>query len=122
MFSQKDIDDLKGKIYETKDKITQLGRLICRSENEIDEIMDKQEYLENSSRRNNVKILGIPEKDQKTCDKCQLSSHASCNGIGKSKYEELMEEDDDVPWYCIPFLVFKSALLVYYLKRNFVTY
>ena len=27
--------------------------------------MDKQEYVENSSRHNNVKILGIPEKDQK---------------------------------------------------------
>ena len=37
----------------------------ARSENEIDEIMDKQEYLENSSRRNNVKTLGIPEKNQK---------------------------------------------------------
>ena len=43
------------------------------------------------------------------CDKCQLWSHAFCNGISKSEYGELMEEDDDVPWYCIPRLVLKSA-------------
>ena len=65
MFSQKDIDDLKGKIYETEDKLHNLEESFARSKNEIDEIMDKQEYLGNSSRRNNVKILGIAEKDQK---------------------------------------------------------
>ena len=43
------------------------------------------------------------------CDKCQLWSHASCNGISKSEYGELVEEDDDVPWYCMPCLVLKSA-------------
>ena len=31
------------------------------------------------------------------CDKCDLWSHASCNGISKSEYMKLMEEDDDVP-------------------------
>ena len=31
----------------------------------IDELYDQQEYLENHSIRNNVKILGIPEKDSK---------------------------------------------------------
>ena len=31
----------------------------------IDELYDHQEYLEDHSRRNNVKTLGIPEKDPK---------------------------------------------------------
>ena len=29
----------------------------------LDEIEDKQEYLENHSRRNNIKLLGVPEED-----------------------------------------------------------
>ena len=36
-----------------------------RNEN-LDEIEDKQEYLENHSRRNNVKLLGVPEDDDDT--------------------------------------------------------
>ena len=35
-FSQKDIDDFKGKIYETEDKLHSLEDLLARSENEID--------------------------------------------------------------------------------------
>ena len=66
MSSQKTLMiDFKGKIYKTEDKLHGLEDSLARSETEIDEIMDKQEYLENSSRRNNVKILGIPEKSQK---------------------------------------------------------
>ena len=50
-------------------------------------------------------------KNQKAikCDKCDLWSHASCNGISKSEYMKLMEEDDDVPWYCIPCLILENA-------------
>ena len=40
--------------------------------------MDKQEYLENSSRRNNVKILGIPEKTKKNgkeiCEESEIKA------------------------------------------------
>ena len=32
---------------------------------DIDHSLDQQEYLENQSRRNNVKVFGIPEKDAK---------------------------------------------------------
>ena len=42
-------------------------------------------------------------------DKCDLWSHASCNGISKSEYMKLMEEDDDVPWYCIPCFILENA-------------
>ena len=41
MFSQKDIDDFKGKIYETEDKLHSLEDSFARSDNEMDEIMDK---------------------------------------------------------------------------------
>ena len=50
-------------------------------------------------------------KNQKAirCSQCQLWSHVSCNGIGKSEYKKLVEEDDGVPWYCIPCLVIENS-------------
>ena len=50
-------------------------------------------------------------KNQKAiqCTKCQLWFHATCNGIGKSEYAKLMEEDDQVPWYCIPCLILANT-------------
>ena len=50
-------------------------------------------------------------KNQKAiqCSQCQLWSHASCNGIGKSEHKKLIDEDDDVPWHCIPCLVLENS-------------
>ena len=36
---------------------------IRNAQADIDHSVDQQEYLENQSRRNNVKVFGIPEKD-----------------------------------------------------------
>ena len=50
-------------------------------------------------------------KNQKAiqCSQCQLWSHASCNGMSKSEHKKLVDEDDDVPWYCIPSLVIENS-------------
>ena len=50
-------------------------------------------------------------KNQKAieCSNCHLWSYASCNGIGKSEYSKLIEEDDGVPWYCISCLILANA-------------
>ena len=50
-------------------------------------------------------------KNQKAiaCSYCEMWSHASCNGIGKSEYDGLVAEDDDVPWYCLPCLVAQNS-------------
>ena len=64
-FSQKDIDEVKSKYYEMENKINDVEDTVCRNQGGIDELYDQQEYLENHSRRNNVKILGIPKKDPK---------------------------------------------------------
>ena len=50
-------------------------------------------------------------KNQKAiqCSQCELWSHASCNGIGKSEYKKLIDEDDDVPSHCIPCLVLENS-------------
>ena len=43
-------------------------------------------------------------KNQKAiqCDQCNNWSHASCNGISRSEYESLVQEDESIPWYCLP--------------------
>ena len=50
-------------------------------------------------------------KNQKAieCSKCLMWSHASCNGIGKSEYSELMKEDDELSWYCLPCLILSNS-------------
>ena len=65
MFSQKDIDEVKTKYYEIDHKINGVKDTVYSNQGEIDELYDQQEYVENQSRRNNVKILGIPGKDPK---------------------------------------------------------
>ena len=56
---------MKEKIFQTEAKVHDLEDTLAQSENEIDLILDKQEYLENYSHHNNVKILCIQEKDRK---------------------------------------------------------
>ena len=50
-------------------------------------------------------------KNQKAieCSKCLMWSHASCNRVGKSEYSELMEKDDELPWYCLPCLILSNS-------------
>ena len=42
-------------------------------------------------------------KNQKAieCDQCNNWSHASSNGISKSEYESLVQEDQSILWYCL---------------------
>ena len=50
-------------------------------------------------------------KNQKAiaCSYCEIWSYASCNGIGKSEYDGLVAEDDDVPWYCLTCLIAQNS-------------
>ena len=60
-------DDVKMKFDVTESKIKaafiQIEGMNKDINESLDEIEDKQEYLENHSRRNNVKLLGVPEDD-----------------------------------------------------------
>ena len=64
-FSQKDIDDVKEKCFRAEERLMDVEDSIALNLTGINELHDKQEYLENHSRGNNVKIFGIPEKDPK---------------------------------------------------------
>ena len=62
-FSQKDIDDVKQKCYKIEERLMGAEDYLAETNSCVDELYDQQDYLENHSRRNNVKIMGIPEND-----------------------------------------------------------
>ena len=63
VFSQKNTDDIKEKCYQTEERIMEMEDFMASAQSELKELSDQQEYLENYSRRNNVKIFGIPEEE-----------------------------------------------------------
>ena len=52
-------------------------------------------------------------KNQKAifCDACDHWVHANCNGVKDKEYCELQEQDDDIPWFCLPCEISKNAEL-----------
>ena len=62
-FSQKDIDDVKQKCYKIEERLMDAEDSLAETNSCVDELYDHQDCLENHSRRNNVKIMGIPEND-----------------------------------------------------------
>ena len=62
-FPQKDIDDAKSNSSKIETKITKADEDISEAYGDIEYLLDGQESLENYSRRNNIKVFGIPEKD-----------------------------------------------------------
>ena len=70
-FSQRDIEELKpfaSKLEEAKDEIGQLNSDLTQQEL-------KAEYLENQSRRNNIRIKGIAKGEKKTWDEVESRAH-----------------------------------------------
>ena len=78
-FSQGEIDDVKKAVEVEKKKLEHIDDRLkyvesCTEEayqlkERFDNLESKQEYLENMSRRNDIKILGLPEsKEEKTWD------------------------------------------------------
>ena len=66
VFSQKDIDDMKEKCYKAEERLMETDDGLTEANSCIDELYDQQEQLENHSRRNNVKIMGISENGNET--------------------------------------------------------
>ena len=67
-FSQKDIEELKtiaSKLEDAKDEIDQLNSDLAQH------VELKAEYLENQSRRNNIRIKGIAEGERETWDEVE---------------------------------------------------
>ena len=61
-FSQKDIEEAKVDIKNIELKVTKVTGDIDETYKDMEDLYDSHEYLENHSRRNNIKVSGIPEK------------------------------------------------------------
>ena len=61
-FTQKDVEDLKP----VTEQMTKIGKELGEVQAQVDFHCDKMEYLENQSRRNNIRIDGIPEEPDET--------------------------------------------------------
>ena len=62
-YSQRDIDDL----MKSTDELAMIEDEFDDIQHTLDKHEDKLEYLENQSRRNNIRIDGITEVDNETC-------------------------------------------------------
>ena len=66
-FSQKDIDELKLKVFSTETKVNSQHIALEHIDSECEGISRQVDYLENQPRRNNIKILGLAEsKEERT--------------------------------------------------------
>ena len=53
------------------------------------------------------------------CDACGHLVHVNCNGVKDKEYCELQEQDDDIPWFCLPCEISKNAeLFLFGLESN----
>ena len=64
-FSQKDLRDTDIKVTNLESKVEQVRMKARDQEGFMDYVEDQMEYMENQSRRNNVKILGLREDKEK---------------------------------------------------------
>ena len=48
---------------QAEQKVNDIDDTVTSNTNDIEQLLDNQEYLESYSRRNNVKIMRIPEND-----------------------------------------------------------
>ena len=62
-FTGKDVKELQDKVAGIEKDTRKLIQESYDVNNEFDILEDKHEYLENQSRRNNVKLIGVPESD-----------------------------------------------------------
>ena len=102
-FSQGEIDDVKKDVEVEKKKLEHIEDRLkyvesCTEEayqleERFDNLELKQEYLENMSHRNNIKILGLPEsKEEKTWDDTE--------NLVKQTIKKTLKIDDEVQIEC----------------------
>ena len=70
-FSQAEIADLKSQLAIQRDEIDEKDTRIETWENITATLRTKQTYLENQSRRNNLRVNGIPENGYESRDKVE---------------------------------------------------
>ena len=70
-FTQKDVDDNNKKILEVEQKISLKSEMLDKAVEGLEDLENRNDYRENQSRRNNIKIYGIPEAPVETWNDCE---------------------------------------------------
>ena len=74
--SQKDIKDLQDKTLAIEKKIGKCSKTVNQHDEDLGDVSNQIEYLENQSRRNNLKIIGVKEsqegKQKIFCEKLEI--------------------------------------------------
>ena len=63
-FSQKDIKDLQDKTLAIEKKIGKCSKTLNQHDEDLEDVSNQIEYLENQSRRNFLKIIGVEESEE----------------------------------------------------------
>ena len=70
-YSQKEIDDNKAKIASLESKLEVMDEGINFAHAGLENLDTRNDYLENMSRRNNIKVFGIEEAANESWDDCE---------------------------------------------------
>ena len=89
-YSSRDVDDIKISLKAVETRGRSLEALVNGHSNEITQTADKQEYIENQNRRNNIKLIGVPESDT------GVESWDESEEIVKSKVKEALKIEDNL--------------------------
>ena len=91
-FSSRDVDDLNVRIDGMERNAMEANKKIASHDNGLEGLFGKQEYIENQSRRNNVKLIGIPESpEEETWDDSEKIFIDNVKSTLKIKDEILVE-------------------------------
>ena len=89
-FSQKDVKDTEVKVATLESKVDLVKIKADDQEGFLGYVEDQMEYIENQSRRNNIKILGLPE------DKEKETSWEETENIVKNVIQNQLQLKEDI--------------------------
>ena len=89
-YSSRDVDDIKISLKAVETRGRSLEALVNGHSNEITQMADKQEYIENQNRRNNIKLIAVPESDT------GVESWEESEEIVKSKVKEALKIQENL--------------------------
>ena len=90
-YSQKEIEDLKGIVDKQNKEISEKAKAISDLNIEFSTMKNKMTYLENQSRRNNIRINGIPEDKNESWDQTETKVKETLNNTLNLDFEPLIE-------------------------------
>eukprot|EP00794_Sanderia_malayensis_P013197 gene13197-14547_t len=61
-FSMKDMEDVEAKLSKVEKQCQELDRKLALQTLSVESLADKHDYIEIMSRRNNIKVVRIPEQ------------------------------------------------------------